>query len=343
MAQSEYNLDVSWETIIRIAVILFILYLLYLTRVILVWTIFGIVISVILNPAVDFLESHHVPRVAGTIIVYALLLVLIAFSVYLIVPLFISEINQFTHLFPKYFSKLSPLLQTLGFESFKSIDSFTQSLNNWLVNASSNIFTAVGSIFGGFLSSISIFSIALFLSLEEKWEEKMISLFSPSKYTNYVLDIWHKSERRVAGWLGIRIVCSIFVGTLTVLACYILGTNYPVSFGLLAGLLDIIPMIGPLIAATIIAILIALSSWSKMFLFILIFFIIQQLESNVLIPVLAKKFMNLPPALIIVALLIGGRLFGALGAILSIPLLGMLYEFVIGFAKIKKEKEGAVL
>lgn len=342
MAETEYNLDVSWKTIVRVAVILFILYLLYLTRTILVWTIFGIVISVIFNPAIDFLESHHIPRVAATIIVYTLLLVLLAFSIYLIVPLFISEVNQFSHLFPKYFAKLSPILQTLGFESFKSIDAFTRSLNSWLVKASSNVFSALGSIFGGFLSSVSIFSIALFLSLEEKWEERTISLFSPTKYEKYTLDIWHRSERRVAGWLGVRIVCSIFVGTLTVLACYILGTHYPISFGLLAGLLDIIPMIGPLIAAVIISILIALSSWSKMFLFILIFFIIQQLESNVLVPVLAKKFMNLPPALIIVALLIGGRLFGVLGAILSIPLLGMLYEFVIGFLKLKKSKEGVL-
>jgi len=343
MSEPQYSLDISWKSILRIALILLVIYFLYLTRIILVWTIFGIVISVILNPAIDFLEKHHIPRVAGTIIIYILLIALISFSIYLTVPLLISEVNQFSHFFPKYFSKVSPWLQALGFQSFKSIDTFAQSLNNWLTKASSNIFSALGSIFGGFFSSISILSIALFLSLEKKWEEKMISLFSPTKYENYILNIWHKSERKVAGWLGIRIVCSIFVGSFTILTCYILGTNYPISFGLLAGLLDIIPMIGPLVAAIIIGILIALSSWSKMLIFILIFFIIQQLESSVLIPVLAKKFMNLPPALILVSLLIGGRLFGILGAILSIPLLGMFYEFIVGYLKLKKSKEETLI
>jgi predicted PurR-regulated permease PerM len=134
-----------------------------------------------------------------------------------------------------------------------------------------------------------------------------------------------------------RIVLSIFVGLLTFIACHILNIRYAVSFGLLVGISDIIPIIGPVFSGAVIVLFCALESWVKALFILIILVLIQQIEGSILTPVLAKKVIGLPPALVLVALLIGGRLWGILGAMLAVPLLGLFYEFLRNFLKEKKE------
>jgi len=110
---------------------------------------------------------------------------------------------------------------------------------------------------------------------------------------------------------------------------------------LFAGLTNIIPIVGPIIAGIIIALIAALDSWLKAALILIVFIIIQQIEGNILTPVLTKRFIGLPPALVLISLLIGGKLWGILGAILAIPLAGIVFEFTKDF--LKKRKEGDAL
>ncbi len=107
----------------------------------------------------------------------------------------------------------------------------------------------------------------------------------------------------------------------------------------MAGILDIIPIIGPIIAGAIIMIFCALESWVKALFILVIFILIQQIEGNILTPILTKKFIGLPAVLVLVALMVGGRLWGVLGAILAIPLFGLVYEFLKDFLKKKRGVE----
>ncbi|MEA3505932.1 MAG: AI-2E family transporter, partial [Elusimicrobiota bacterium] len=83
--------------------------------------------------------------------------------------------------------------------------------------------------------------------------------------------------------------------------------------------------------------------WAKALFILIAFVIIQLIEGNVLTPVLTKKFVGLPPVLVLIALMVGGKLWGILGAILAIPLLGLLYEFLRDFLKKRKESEAVTL
>jgi len=116
-----------------------------------------------------------------------------------------------------------------------------------------------------------------------------------------------------------------------------LNIKYAVSFGLLAGVSDIIPIIGPIFAGAIIVMFCALESWVKALIMLVIFLLIQQIEGTILTPILTKRLIGLPPVLVIIALMIGGRLWGVLGAVLAIPLFGLLYEFSSHFLKRRKE------
>ncbi|MFH1424016.1 MAG: AI-2E family transporter [Candidatus Nealsonbacteria bacterium] len=332
-------LDISWEAILKMAVALFTFYLIYLIRDILIWVIFGLIISVLFNPAIDFLQKKHFPRILATILVYVTLFIATGFLIYSVAPLFVTEIQQFSQFFPEYFEKLSMPLRGLGIEAFENIDAFTKTFEQGLTKASANIFSAVGAIFGGIFSAVTIFTIALFLSLEEKSLDRVIGILTPKKYEAFALNLWARSQKKVSGWFGSRILCCLFVGLTTYLACYVLNIKYAVSFGLLAGVLNMIPIIGPVVVGVAVAMLVAATSWTKAVFFIVAFVIIQQIEGNILSPVLTKKFIGLPPVLVLISVMVGGKLWGFMGALLAIPVAGILFEFLRDFLKKRKEEK----
>jgi predicted PurR-regulated permease PerM len=335
----EKILDISWGTILKISITFLGFYILYLIKDILIWAIFALIISILFDPAIDFLQRRKFSRLLATLFIYIVFFGAFALLIYLIAPAFVSEIQQFTQLFPQYFEKLAPPLRGLGFEAFESFEVFTKKVQDWFVGASASIFNALFSFFGGVFSTISIFTLAVFLSLEEKGVERTIALIFPDTRKDYVLNLWERSKRKVAGWFGARVLSSIFVGSTTFLACSLFNIKYALSFAFLAGILDIIPIVGPAVAGAIIVIFSALDAWLKAIFVLIVFVLIQQIEGNIITPLLAKKFIGLPPVLVLIALMAGGELGGVLGAVLSIPLTGIIYGFLRDFLKKKKTIE----
>jgi len=342
LGNSSKILDISWETILKIAAAAGIFYILYLIKDILIWVIFSLIISVLFNPAINFMRKF-IPRPFAAVFIYVAIFGFVGGSIYLVVPIFIAEINEFSQFFPLYFEKISPILSSLGIEAFESMEKFIKAIENQLYGVSSNIFSAVGALFGGLFSTITILTIALFLSLDEKVIERIIRILTPKRYEAVVLNILERSEIKVSGWFGARILCSLFIGLLTFLICYILDIDYAVSFGLFSGIFNFIPIIGPIISGGIIAIIVATDSWLKAAFFAAAFLLIQQIEGNILSPVLTKKFIGLSPVLVLIALLVGGKLWGFMGALLAIPMAGIFFEFLRDFLKKKKEEKAVVL
>jgi len=111
----------------------------------------------------------------------------------------------------------------------------------------------------------------------------------------------------------------------------------------LAFITNFIPFIGPIIAGLIIALFTALDSWLKALFILIAFFIIQQIEGNILTPILSRRFVGLPPALVLVSLIVGAKLWGIMGAILAIPIAGVLFEFLGDFLKRRKEEKAVMV
>jgi predicted PurR-regulated permease PerM len=340
---NEKILDISWQTIMKFGIAILIFYLLYLMRDILVLIIFALIFSILFNPAIDFISRFKIPRVASVVIVYLGIFGIFGFLIYSIIPIFIYEIDQFTQLFPQYFDKMTPALQSLGIGALQNFESFTSMIEGEMVKASSSILSALGTIFGGIFSAGTVFSIAVFLSLEEKGIEKTLSLLFPKKYEAVVLNIWDKCQKKVAGWFGSRVLACFLVGLMTFLACKILAVKYAISFGLLAAVANIIPIIGPVLAGVVMVLFTLLTSWTKAVFLLIIFILIQQIEGNLITPVLTKKFIGMPPVVVIIALIVGGKLWGLMGALLAMPLFGILFEFIKEFLKKKREERAVVL
>lgn len=335
---NEKVLDISWESIFKILILVIVIYLLYALRDIFVWVIFAIIISVLFEPIITFFTRRKVPRFLAAILVYFITFGFIGFLIYLTVPILSSEIQQSVKILPQYFDKISPPLRALGFKVFENIEAFTGFLNKTLEGMAQTIFNAVAVIFGGALATFSIISISLFLSLEEKPIAKTLRLIVPKKYEEVALDLWLRCERKIAGWFLSRILGCVFVGILSYLSFLILKIKYPFTLGFLAGVFNFLPIIGPVITGLIIFGVTFLENFWQAIFVLIIFVLIQQIENNVLLPALTTKFMELPPVIILLALTIGGILWGIWGALLAIPFFGILFEFLKEFLQKKKEK-----
>ncbi len=317
--------DISWSAIIKFALAFFVIYLLWLVKDILVLVLFGLIISVLFDPAIDFLQRFRVSRPLAVVAVYFSIIGLIGYFFYVIAPIFVTEIQQFSQLFPVYFEKVAPFFLGLGFEIFKNLGTFTEALRAWLVGASASIVSSIAAFFGGLFLTVTVFTIAIFFSLEEKGIEKMIRLIFKKKHADY-LDIWKKSEAKIARWFGVKFLMMLMVGVSTSILCLALDVKYPILFGVLAGVADIIPIIGPIVAGTTLTLFVLIGSWQKAILAAVIFTVIQQVEGNILTPLLAKKFIELPPILVIVAIMVGDRFWGIGGVVFAIPLFAIFYD-----------------
>jgi predicted PurR-regulated permease PerM len=296
-----------------------------------------VIISVLFNPAIDFLR-RFMPRVVAAVFVYLAVFGIVGLMIYLVTPLFLTEIKQFSEAFPEYFARIAPPLKSMGIKAFESFDVFTQTIEESLTKISSNIFVAIGAIFGGLFSTITIVSIALFLSLEEKGLDRIVSILSPKRYEAVISNLWERSQKKVSGWFGARILASLFVGAMTFATCYVLNINYSISFALFSAVFNFIPFVGPILAGGVIAIIVAADSWLKAIFFLVATLLIQQIEGNILSPVLTKRLIGLPPALVLIAVMIGAKLWGLMGSLLAIPIAGILFEFLRDFLKKKKEE-----
>ncbi|HEY0089405.1 MAG TPA: AI-2E family transporter, partial [Candidatus Lokiarchaeia archaeon] len=151
------------------------------------------------------------------------------------------------------------------------------------------------------------------------------------------------------GWFSTRIIACVFVGVVSYIAFLVFGVRYSFLLALLAGILNFVPIVGPIITGLLIITIVALdptttSNQMVRTIFVLITFVlIQQVENNILTPILSKKFIDLPPVLVLVALVVGGTLWGFLGAILATPLAGILYEFSREFLQKRKTERPIVL
>jgi len=323
-----YNLHLDWQSATKLALLVVCLYVLYLVKDIIIWFIFALVISILFNFLIDGLQKRRVPRIISTTFLYLGFFALLGFFIYKTAPILLYEIQDFVANLPLYLKKISPFFEKLGITSFKSSKVFMGSLQASLNNAGGSFSNALASIFGGAASTVLVVAMAFFISLERQFVEKIISAFSPPKYKKYLFGLWRRSKKKVSGWFVTRLIGIAFVGLGMYVILMILNVKYAFILALIAGVLDLLPFIGPLVAGVALFAVVSLISFPQAVFVILAFFIIQEIENHILFPIIFKKLIGLSPVLVLVAFAIGGELWGAAGAILGIPLAGVIYEII---------------
>ena len=334
-------LELSWASIWRVAAVLLLFGLLYLAQDVVVATLLAIVISSAFDPIVSFLEEKKIPRVLGTLAIYILLITGFALVFYTIVPLALSDLNVLI----ENLAKIN--IPFLGLDQFSDV---VQNLNesigrlaNLLISGSASVFDAFSRFVGGVTLALAVFILSFYLTVDRDGVENFLKAILPPNSEDRVLDIYFRTRRKIGRWLQGQIFLSLSVGFSVFVALWLMGIKYSLILGILAGLLEIVPFVGPIFSGAV-AFLIALSQSTTSAIYVLILFIvIQQLESYLLTPTFMRLATGLNPPLILISLLVGSRLLGFVGLVLAVPAAVLAQEVINYWSNSKQKRKAAML
>ncbi len=333
MPRDSAYFHLSTWTIARFFAIIIGLVVVYLIRDILFSLIFAVIVASALEPAIDWLKRFRVPRILGVIGIYVAIAAIFAFSSYLIFPLLFDELrtvsSTYSLLPDRLLSEikrqdLSTLVPFLG----ENVQVFLRVPSEYLEKLSGGFVDVASTVFGGIFSFVLIIVFSFYLATQEKGIEGFLKMVTPLAYEPYIIDLWSRSQRKLGRWLRAQMLLGAVVGVLLFFGLTILGVPHAFFFAALAGVFEIIPIVGPILAA-VPAVTSAFLLAPLLGLFTLaLYVVVQQTESHVIVPVVMKKTVGLSPLVVVFALLVGGKLGGIFGILLAIPLTAILAELL---------------
>jgi len=283
------------------------------------------IVAAALNPLVNRLEGKKVPRLLGAFVVYLLALLILTLIILIIVPPIAIQLKAFYNSIPSLIERLSPIYDFLARRSAEQgltatvHSSFSKFVEQFSALASGAFKTTRG-IASGFTAILIIFVVSFYSVLGgRKIKEGFLDLL-PVRKRRFYQEIFSEIVAKLGAWVRGQIILSLTLGAIISLVLWIIGVPYALVLGLFAAVLEIIPVIGPIIAA-IPAILVALtiSPWLALAV-IIAYIVVQQIENTILVPKIMGSAVGISPLLAIIVVLIGAKLAGILGIIVAIPL-----------------------
>jgi len=349
------SINITSGTIFKTILILIFFYLLFVLRDVALVVLTSVVIASAIEPITKLLGRYRIKRLPAVVLIYLVLALGLIGLFYLFLPPFLSQISGLLSTLPSYLETIklwNPLQSTQSLnevvpvvqELSQSVSGFgiTGSIGDAFSSASSGFLQLAGVFFGGVLSFMLIVVLSFYLSALENGVATFLRIVTPIKSERYVLNLWERSQTKIGQWMQGQLLLGVIIGVLTYLGLVILGVPYAFLLAIIAGLLELIPIFGPIIAM-IPAIAIAFTDGGLTSAVIILGFylIIQQFENNLIYPLVVRKVVGVPPLLVILALLIGAKLAGFLGILLSVPIAAAFREYIndIEFDKQRAEAE----
>lgn len=304
------KIEISPKTILFIVALILAGWLVLVIRDIIFLLFISFIIMSAVRPLVEYLEKFKLPRPVAILCVYVLLIgLVIIYGSFIFPPLVTESIKLLQHL-PQYLSRLSPYIKYNPETLFQQIAPIGQ-----------NVAKVTLGVFTNILSLVTILVFTFYFLLERNNLSLFLEFFVGNIWSNRIVNIINKSESRMGAWVRGQFILMIIIGQASFIGLTLLGVNYALPLALIAGALEAFPIIGPNLSA-IPAILVALMVSPGLALAVVaLYFIIQQLENNLIVPTVMRKTVGIPPLVSLIVLMIGGKLGGVVGVILSIPTL----------------------
>lgn len=298
-----FGLFVAWDFLAGIATIMLAL----LT---------GVLLAVALSAPVEMLSRRKVPRPLGVVVVVVAFSAAVGLAGYLLLPELRNQYSQVSFVFPSSIETITNRFGGFGSGS----DLSTSTLVSWgrrLLGGLLGLFTTVAFVLVGAVAAVFL---ALYLAANPEpvvgW---MVRLFPPD-HRGRVVDIFSESRAKLLSWLLGRLISMAIIAVLSTVALYLIGIPGPFILGLFAGLVGFVPYVGPIISVVPpVALALAADPISALWV-VLAYIAIQQVESNLITPLIMEKTVSLHPAVVIVAVAALGTAFGLLGTLLALPI-----------------------
>lgn len=327
------TIEISSSTILRTIFILLLLWFFYLIRDILLLLFIALIIVSAIDPIVDYFQRKKIPRAVTVLVVYILTLSIIGIAVSFLVAPLTSDIQGLGESFPVLVEKLSGYFNVareyaVSHNLAQQISNFSGRFTDGFSQIGTNIFSGTISFIGGIFSFLVVLSIAFYMSVQEKGVKKFFASIAPDEHGAYVMGLVDRIQFKMGRWLLGQMALMVIIFAIDYVGLLLIGAPYALILAIMAGLLEIIPYVGPIVSAIVAASISFLHSPLTGILVLALFAIAQQLEAYVIAPLVMKKAVGLNPVVVIVAILIGAKLAGVVGVLVSVPLATVVSEVI---------------
>lgn len=330
------NLEVGWGTLWRIFAFALVVFVLFEARAIVGALFISIVISIGLDPFVSFLERYKLPRIVGTLLAFLAGFLALGLIAYSIMPAVAAEFNNFAIFVNAAITSFLKL--NIPQFSLSSLPTNLGDALNLLGSASVSVGGVAQTIFSNVLLLFAAVVASFYLTIAKDGPERFLESVVAHTHREAVLRIFNNFKEKIRKWFFAQLLLSVIVTAMVSSGLWLIGVPYALAIGIVAGVLELVPMVGPVIAG-VIGVLVALAESAPLALYTFIFFIlIQQLDGNVLIPYIMGRTMRVHPLVVMLSLLIGWSIAGLTGIILAVPS-AVLAEEVFGY--IASERNGS--
>lgn len=344
------NIKNKWIVVVFISLISFYFMYIFIKRNpflydIFITTIVSMVLAYTLNPLINKLENRGIKRMYGVLIIYLSILAIFFILAFLIIPQAGREIKRlFTHL-PLYFEQGSDIVDKIYREYYsilgvlpsvfsdieKIIMENITKIQNILLEGLKNFVGVIMGMTSKIINIILTPILTLYFLVDKDYFTKKIKTLIPKKYRKDIIYLAITIDKSLSQFIRGRLLMSLYVGIFTTVMLFILGIDFAFVIGLMTGIFDIIPYIGPLIGFIPALFFGFIESPIKAVWVSILFLVIQWGENNILAPKIIGDSMGIHSLVIFLAIIIGGGVFGVFGMIVSVPLVAVfkiIYEFI---------------
>lgn len=305
------KVEISHKTIVFSVIFVVFMWALYIIRDIILQFYLALLVTTVLNPIVSKLLKYKIPRTASILVSYLVLLFLIGVSIAAVVPPLIEQTTSFINNLPIF-------LNNAGFSAVVS-DQIVSQLISQLGSLPAQIAKLILSLFSNILGVLTVLVFAFYLLSEREKLENTLGNFIGEKKKDKFTKVVRILEAKMGHWATGQITLMFVIGLTTYIGLKLLGLPFSLPLAVLAGLFEIIPYLGPILAA-IPAILIGFGISPILGLAVAaLAFLIQQLENYVLVPQIVKRSTGVNPVITLLALAIGFRFAGIVGVLIAVP------------------------
>jgi predicted PurR-regulated permease PerM len=305
------------------------LYLLYRVRSVLELVLVAGFLAIALGPPVDLLVRHHVRRGFAILLVYLAIVAAIFGVGLLIVPPVVDQVNGLSNDIPGY---VEDLRKSDTFRKYDDKYDISKKLNEQAAKLPSKLGEAAGTlqnitvgVFGALVKLVTVLTMTFFLLLDGG---KILHFFLRTRgptEEERVRGLFEGIYRSVAGYVAGNLLISFIAGGVTYITLTILGVPFAAPLAVLMGFLDLIPLVGATIGGVVIGAVTAFTDFpTATIVWVIVLLVYQQVENNLLQPLVYRRTVQVAPLLTIVAVLIGSTLLGVLGVLVAIPVAGAI-------------------
>lgn len=332
------KIEVSHRTIIFTVLFLGLIWLIIQIIPIVLTLFIAVLLATALKPVVDTLRRYKIPTGISILLAYVVLIFFVVLSLSSVISPLIGQTTELAERLPDIFNQFGAWLESLGIPGVNG--SLLAAQASQLGALPGNLVHFVIFLFSNVIGVVTVLVVTFYMLLErQNMERYLLAAFGTDRERQVKVFI-ERLEMRLGGWVRGELVLMVTVGLLSYIGLSLLGIDYALPLAIIAGFLEIVPNIGPIIAA-IPAMLVALTISPVMSVAVAaLYFLINQLENTLLVPNVMKRATGVNPLVTIIALAVGLKLGGTSGAILAVPILITLQSILmdlVGLSALRKE------